>query len=202
MTVFLVEQNAFHALKLAHRAYVMVSGIITMSGTGQELLARPRYAPPISKADGIEKVHAMPQVIYDSSSDNALWIFLLVTVAMGGGAAYVSGKASPRPGGPTGMCRSTWSLLAAAIRFGHFALFQEPLISLKSFAVDLLVALVAASFGYRLVRAGQMARQYGWLYPAPRPAQLRAYREARLTRERACIFLRHAQLNVTLPYFR
>ena len=41
MTVFLVEQNAFHALKLAHRAYVMVSGSITMSGTGKELLARP-----------------------------------------------------------------------------------------------------------------------------------------------------------------
>jgi branched-chain amino acid transport system ATP-binding protein len=41
MTIFLVEQNAFHALKLAHRAYVMVSGTITMSGTGKELLARP-----------------------------------------------------------------------------------------------------------------------------------------------------------------
>ena len=41
ITVFLVEQNAFHALKLAHRAYVMVSGSITMTGTGAELLARP-----------------------------------------------------------------------------------------------------------------------------------------------------------------
>jgi branched-chain amino acid transport system ATP-binding protein len=41
LTVFLVEQNAFHALKLAHRAYVMVNGKITMSGTGKELLARP-----------------------------------------------------------------------------------------------------------------------------------------------------------------
>jgi branched-chain amino acid transport system ATP-binding protein len=41
MTIFLVEQNAFHALRLAHRAYVMVNGIITMSGTGRELLARP-----------------------------------------------------------------------------------------------------------------------------------------------------------------
>jgi branched-chain amino acid transport system ATP-binding protein len=39
MTVFLVEQNAFHALKLAHRGYVMVNGVITMSGTGKELLA-------------------------------------------------------------------------------------------------------------------------------------------------------------------
>jgi branched-chain amino acid transport system ATP-binding protein len=41
LTVFLVEQNAFHALKLAHRGYVMVNGQITMRGTGHELLARP-----------------------------------------------------------------------------------------------------------------------------------------------------------------
>jgi branched-chain amino acid transport system ATP-binding protein len=41
MTIFLVEQNAFHALKLAHRGYVMVNGLITMSGSGKELLARP-----------------------------------------------------------------------------------------------------------------------------------------------------------------
>jgi len=41
MTVFLVEQNAYHALRLAHRGYVMVSGRITLSGSGQELLARP-----------------------------------------------------------------------------------------------------------------------------------------------------------------
>jgi branched-chain amino acid transport system ATP-binding protein len=42
LTVFLVEQNAFHALKLAHRGYVMVNGVITMSGTGRELLANPQ----------------------------------------------------------------------------------------------------------------------------------------------------------------
>jgi branched-chain amino acid transport system ATP-binding protein len=41
LTVFLVEQNAFHALKLAHRGYVMVNGLITMSGTGHDLLERP-----------------------------------------------------------------------------------------------------------------------------------------------------------------
>jgi branched-chain amino acid transport system ATP-binding protein len=41
LTVFLVEQNAFHALKLAHRGYVMVNGLITLSGSGQELLERP-----------------------------------------------------------------------------------------------------------------------------------------------------------------
>jgi branched-chain amino acid transport system ATP-binding protein len=41
LTIFLVEQNAFHALKLAHRAYVMVNGAITMSGKAQDLLSRP-----------------------------------------------------------------------------------------------------------------------------------------------------------------
>ncbi len=41
LTVFLVEQNAFAALKLSHRAYVLVNGSITMSGSGAELLANP-----------------------------------------------------------------------------------------------------------------------------------------------------------------
>jgi branched-chain amino acid transport system ATP-binding protein len=39
ITVFLVEQNAHHALRLAHRGYVMQTGHITLTGTGQELLA-------------------------------------------------------------------------------------------------------------------------------------------------------------------
>ncbi|MCO6051277.1 ABC transporter ATP-binding protein [Mesorhizobium sp. RP14(2022)] len=41
LTVFLVEQNAFGALKLATRGYVMVNGSVTMSGTGKDLLADP-----------------------------------------------------------------------------------------------------------------------------------------------------------------
>jgi branched-chain amino acid transport system ATP-binding protein len=39
VTVFLVEQNAYHALRLAHRGYVMVNGQITLSGSGRDLLA-------------------------------------------------------------------------------------------------------------------------------------------------------------------
>src|SRR5215210_958043 len=38
LTIFLVEQNAYHALRLAHRGYVMVNGKITLSGSGDELL--------------------------------------------------------------------------------------------------------------------------------------------------------------------
>ena len=41
LTVFLVEQNAYHALRLAHRGYVMINGQITLTGGGHELLANP-----------------------------------------------------------------------------------------------------------------------------------------------------------------
>jgi branched-chain amino acid transport system ATP-binding protein len=40
LAVLLVEQNAYHALKLAHRGYVMVTGTIALSGSGRELLAK------------------------------------------------------------------------------------------------------------------------------------------------------------------
>jgi len=41
LTIFLVEQNAYLALRLAHRGYVLVNGRVTMEGTGRELLGRP-----------------------------------------------------------------------------------------------------------------------------------------------------------------
>ncbi|EMY7924505.1 ABC transporter ATP-binding protein [Klebsiella aerogenes] len=41
MTLLLVEQNAYHALKLANRAYVLVNGEIRLSGSGAELLDNP-----------------------------------------------------------------------------------------------------------------------------------------------------------------
>jgi branched-chain amino acid transport system ATP-binding protein len=53
VTVFLVEQNAYHALRLAHRGYVMKNGRITLSGTGRELLASPEV-----RAQYLEGGHA------------------------------------------------------------------------------------------------------------------------------------------------
>jgi branched-chain amino acid transport system ATP-binding protein len=59
LTVFLVEQNAFHALKLAHRGYVMVNGVITLSGTGKELLERPEVKSAYLEG-GRQEVEASP----------------------------------------------------------------------------------------------------------------------------------------------
>lgn len=39
VTIFLVEQNAFHALRLADRGYVLANGRVRLSGSGKELLA-------------------------------------------------------------------------------------------------------------------------------------------------------------------
>ncbi len=56
LTVFLVEQNAYHALKLAHRGYVMVNGLITLLGKRRASCWRGRrFVPPISKAGGIKR---------------------------------------------------------------------------------------------------------------------------------------------------
>lgn len=41
MTILLVEQNAHHALRVAHRGYVLQHGQITLEGSGAELLANP-----------------------------------------------------------------------------------------------------------------------------------------------------------------
>ncbi len=49
MTLFLVEQNAHHALKLSDRAYVMVNGQILLSGTGRELLNNPEVRNALSR---------------------------------------------------------------------------------------------------------------------------------------------------------
>jgi branched-chain amino acid transport system ATP-binding protein len=60
LTVFLVEQNAFHALRLAHRAYVMVNGAITLSGTGQELLASPEVRAAYLEGGRHEEMNRTP----------------------------------------------------------------------------------------------------------------------------------------------
>ena len=52
LTVFLVEQNAFAALKLATRGYVMVNGQITLNGTGKELLANPEVRAAYLEGSG------------------------------------------------------------------------------------------------------------------------------------------------------
>ena len=90
LTVFLVEQNAFHALKLAHRGYVMVNGLITLSGSGRELLERPEIKSAYLEGGRQQVEYVMQGFIYEEGS---FGVFILVTVMLGGGAAALAGRA-------------------------------------------------------------------------------------------------------------
>lgn len=98
---------------------------------------------------------------------NGLWVFLLVTVILGGAAAWATGRAIASTWKPLWQLAFYLLLLAAAVRFIHYALFAEPLLALANYAVD-AVTLIAVGFaGHRATRLRQMARQYGWLGGLP-----------------------------------
>ncbi|MGE3066820.1 MAG: DUF6867 family protein [Hyphomicrobiaceae bacterium] len=96
--------------------------------------------------------------------DNGLWVFLLVTIVLGCGAAYISGRAIAQTWRPLWHVPLYMLLLAVTVRFIHYALFEEPFLSASSYIVDFAVLLATALVGFRAMRAHQMATQYGWLY--------------------------------------
>ena len=89
--------------------------------------------------------------------------FLLVTVGLGGGAAWLAGRAIAQTWRPLWQALLYMLILGAAVRFIHFALFDGALLSLPAYAVDTAVAMALAGQGFRLTRARQMAHQYGFL---------------------------------------
>lgn len=106
--------------------------------------------------------------IYDLG-DNGIWVFVLVTGILGGGAAYLSGRAMAQTWRPYWQVPLYMLGIAATVRFFHYALFEGPLLSVPSLVVDYIVVVVAASAGYRIVRARQMASQYRWLFDRAGP---------------------------------
>ena len=95
-------------------------------------------------------------------SDNA-GQFLLVTVVLGGGAAWQAGRAIAQTWRPWWHVVLYMLILGAAVRFIHYALFDGELLSLPAYALDTTVAIGCAALGFRIARARQMARQYGFL---------------------------------------
>lgn len=89
--------------------------------------------------------------------------FILVTLVLGGGAAWLAGRAIALTWRPWWHVVFYMLVLGAAVRFFHFALFQETLLSAWLYGSDTLIAILAASLGFRTTRSRQMARQYGFL---------------------------------------
>ncbi len=110
----------------------------------------------------------MPEWLY-VAGENGEWVFILLTVVLGGSAAWVTGKAIAQTWRPFWQLPGYVLLLTATVRFLHYALWEEPLLPLQNWLVDYLVLLVAALAGYRRMRAIQNSTQYSWLFRAAGP---------------------------------
>lgn len=95
--------------------------------------------------------------------EQSLLPFLLVTLVMGGGAAWLSGRAIALTWRPWWMVLLAAFALGVAVRFFHHTLFGGTLLTPHYFAVDTVILVLLALAGFRLTRTRQMARQYGFL---------------------------------------
>jgi hypothetical protein len=103
---------------------------------------------------------SIPELLSDERS---LGIFVLVTVLMGGGAAWLAGRAIAQTWRPWWHVVLYMLILALAVRFIHFALFDSRFLSLHYYLVDLAVCIVFGLIGFRLMRVRQMVTRYNWL---------------------------------------
>jgi small-conductance mechanosensitive channel len=95
--------------------------------------------------------------------EDSFGVFLLVTVALGGGAAWLSGRASAQTWRPWWSVVAYMLVLGLAVRFIHFSLFAGTLLSLHYYAVDTAAAILLAGLGFHTTRKRQMVRQYRFL---------------------------------------
>lgn len=100
--------------------------------------------------------------------------FLFVTVILGGGAAWLAGRAIAGAWEPLWKAAIWMIPLAAVVRFIHYALFSGSLLTLHFYLVDLCVLVVLAMAGHRFALTRRMVRQYGWLYERAGPFAWRA----------------------------
>ena len=90
--------------------------------------------------------------------------FLIITVALGGLGAWLTGRAIARNWHSWPSVMAYMIPMACAERFFHFALADADLLSLPAFAIDYAWVALIASISWRATRAWQMATQYPWVY--------------------------------------
>ncbi len=94
---------------------------------------------------------------------------VMVTGLIGGGAAWLAGRAIARTWRPIRHVIVYMLLLGAAVRFVHFALFEGDLLALPSYLADTLYLIAAGMLSWRITRTNQMVTQYDWIYERASP---------------------------------
>lgn len=107
---------------------------------------------------------------------NGLSVFVLLTIVLGGGAAWRTGQAVAESWGALWPVIAYTLPIAAAVRFLDYALFGGPLIAPASFATDFFILCVFALLGHRVRRARHMSEQYPWLFQRSGPLSWRPRR--------------------------
>jgi hypothetical protein len=115
----------------------------------------------------------LANLLYEEGS---LFVFVLVSIILGGGGAWLTGRAIADTWRPSWQVAIYALLLGAAVRFIHMSLFDGTLLSLHYYVVDAAICLAFGYAGFRAARAAQMARQYSWLIE--KPAAMRWRRKA------------------------
>jgi predicted permease len=120
--------------------------------------------------DALANAFSVPHLL--AEEDN-FGVFFLVTVFLGGGAAWLTGRAAAETWRPLWQVLAYAMILAFAVRFIHFSLFDGTLLSLHFYLVDAAVCLVIGVLGFRVARARQMISQYRWINETDGPLRWR-----------------------------
>lgn len=108
----------------------------------------------------------MQGILYEEPT---FWLFALVTIIMGGWAAWRAGIALAKTWKPAYMLVPYMLILGCAVRFIHFAMFEGTLFTLQYYTVDTVCIFVFSVLGWRHQRAESMARQYAFAFEKTSP---------------------------------
>jgi hypothetical protein len=111
----------------------------------------------------------------DFYAGESLAQILVITGVIGGGAAWLAGRAIAQTWRPLWHAFGYMLLLGFAVRFAHFALGSGTVVSLPSYIADTAFLCVIGALGWRATRTTQMVTQYPWLYQRTGPLTWRAY---------------------------
>ena len=118
----------------------------------------------------IATAFSIPELLYEEGS---FGVFLLVTIVLGGGAAWLSGRAIAATWRPWWQVVAYSFILAGAVRFIHFSLFGGTLLSPHYYLVDTAFCMAFAFLGFRVARVARMLTQYRWINEPDGPLRWR-----------------------------
>lgn len=116
----------------------------------------------------------MPQLYAEGSFLHVLFL----TFILGFGCAWAAGRAIALTWRSAWVAAAAMVLMGFALRFLHFALFEEELLEPVTWLFETGCLIAVALVSWQYTRAGQMVRQYYWLYEPAGPLSWRPRRDS------------------------